>query len=145
MSYPPGVRAVRPSGAKTRYTTGFAFGAVPAMRVPSLRRHKPSGQGVVTLSGHDHYLGPWPERLRKPPPEVRAAYDRLLAEWVAGGRRSLVRAEGRPRLTVSELILAFWKHAELHYRHPDGTPTNELNDWRLSLRPLRELYGATPA
>src|SRR5262249_24242296 len=47
-------------------------------------------------------------------------------------------------LTVNELILAFWKHAELHYRHPDGTPTSELGDYRLSLRPLRELYGHSP-
>ncbi len=26
-------------------------------RNPSLRRHKPSGLGVVTLNGKDHYLG----------------------------------------------------------------------------------------
>src|SRR5262249_58246543 len=38
-----------------------------------------------------------------------------------------------------------WKHAEQHYRHPDGLPTSELNDFRLSLRPLKELYGHTRA
>jgi len=47
--------------------------------------------------------------------------------------------------TVSELLLAFWKHAENHYRHPDGTHTEELNWFRVSLRPVRELYGHTPA
>ena len=52
---------------------------------------------------------------------------------------------GRPALTVNELIVAFWRRAEQHYRREDGTPTNELNDYRLSLRPLRELYGPTPA
>ena len=46
---------------------------------------------------------------------------------------------------MNELILAFWRHAEKHYRHEDGTPTSELNDYKLSLRPLRELYGPTPA
>ena len=50
-----------------------------------------------------------------------------------------------PALTVNELILAFWRRAEQHYRREDGTPTSELNDYRLSLRPLRELYGPTPA
>jgi hypothetical protein len=30
---------------------------------PSLQRHKPSGQAVVTLSGKDVYLGVWPELL----------------------------------------------------------------------------------
>jgi integrase len=48
-------------------------------------------------------------------------------------------------MSVNEVILAFWKHAEQHYRHADGTPTNEPNDFRLSLRPLKELYGHTPA
>ena len=49
-------------------------------RTPKLRRHKPSWQAVVTLDGKDHYLGPWPPLLRKPPPCARAAYDRLFAE-----------------------------------------------------------------
>ncbi len=30
-----------------------------ALRVPSYRRHKPTGQAVVTLCGKDHYLGKW--------------------------------------------------------------------------------------
>ena len=30
--------------------------------VPKYRKHRASGQAVVTISGHDHYLGParWP-------------------------------------------------------------------------------------
>ena len=28
-----------------------------ASRVPKYRRHKPTGQAVVTLCGKDHYLG----------------------------------------------------------------------------------------
>jgi integrase len=114
------------------------------MRIPSLRRHKPSGQAVVTLSGHDHYLGAWPALLRKPPPDVRAAYDRLIAEWIASGRRPLVKEAEPARRSVNELILAFWKHAETYYRREDGTATQELADYRLSLRPLRELYGTIP-
>ena len=46
---------------------------------------------------------------------------------------------------MNELILRFWPHAEMHYRHPDGNPTSELADYKLSLRPLRHSYGHTPA
>jgi hypothetical protein len=116
-------------------------------RVPSLRRHKPPQQGVVTLSGQDHYLGRWPECLREPPPEVRAAYDHLVAEWLAAGRRLPAMPDEQTHcLCVNELILAFWRHAEQHYIYPEtGKPTNELNDYRYSLKPLRELYGGTLA
>jgi hypothetical protein len=54
--------------------------------VPSLTRHKASGQGVVRLDGRDHYLGSWPPHRKKPPADVQANYDTLIAEWLAGGR-----------------------------------------------------------
>jgi hypothetical protein len=115
--------------------------AVP--RTPSLRRHKPSEQGVVTLSGKDHYLGRWPAEARRPPEAVRLEYDRLIAEWLANGRRR--PAPDAPTVSINELILAFWRHAEQHYRRDDGTSTSELGEFRYSLRPLRELYGPAPA
>lgn len=116
-------------------------------RTPSLRRHKPSSLGIVTLNGKDHYLGHWPEGHKNPPDEVQVAYDRLIAEWLANGRRVTPAAEeARPvGISVNELILAFWRHAETHYRHGDGTPTSEIENYRYSLRPLKELYGGTPA
>jgi hypothetical protein len=49
---------------------------------PSLRRHKPSQQGVVTLNCRDHYLGPWPKGQRKPPAAIQDAYDALITEWL---------------------------------------------------------------
>jgi integrase len=120
--------------------------------VPSLRRHKPSGLGVVTLNGKDHYLGRWPAGRREPPPEVRQAYDRLLSDWLENGRRLAAPAEAPPApaggaggLTVAEVIARFWSFAEGYYRYPDGRPTNELNDYRYSLRPLNHLFGALPA
>ena len=110
---------------------------------PSLRRHKSSRQGVVTLDGHDHYLGHWPDRAKKPPVGVQTAYDALIAEWLANGRRSVSSA---PPLTVSDLILRFWEaHVTIHYRHSDGSPTSEVGNYRLSLRPLRKLFGVAPA
>src|SRR6516165_11841055 len=102
--------------------------------VPFLTRHKASAQGVVRLDGRDHYLGPWPAGRKKPPTDVQTRYDALIAEWLAGGRR----LPSTPRaVTVADLAAAFWKYAELHYRKPDGTPTNELNEYRVALRPVR--------
>ena len=30
-------------------------------RIPKLRRHETHGLGLVTIDGHDFYLGKWPE------------------------------------------------------------------------------------
>jgi integrase len=48
-------------------------------------------------------------------------------------------------LTVNEVLVRFWAHAEGYYRHLDGTPTSELDEYRLSLKPLKALYGHTLA
>jgi integrase len=109
--------------------------------VPSYRRHKQSGQAIVTLTDglggrRDVLLGKYGTR------ESRAEYARVIAEWEASGRRLLGPAVVAD-LTINELALGYWRHAEQHYRHPDGTPTNELNDTRLSLQPLKRLYGHT--
>src|SRR5262249_54986833 len=44
-----------------------------------------------------------------------------------------------------ELLVAFWRHVIEHHRHADGTPTGEQDNYKDSLRPLRELYGHTLA
>jgi integrase len=115
------------------------------MRTPSLRRHKARSLGVVTLNGHDHYLGSWPAEKRKPPPAVQAEYDRLIAEWLANGRRPLVKGAAPSGPTVGEVILGFWAHAQRHYRHEDGTSTTEVAAYRDALRPLRDMYSTLPA
>jgi integrase len=51
----------------------------------------------------------------------------------------------KAELTVAELILAFWSHAEKYYSCADGTPSLELDSFRLSLKPLRHLYGHVKA
>jgi integrase len=108
-------------------------------RPPKYRCHKPSGQAVVTLDGHDYYLGKWQT------PESLAEYDRLIAEWLANGRRMPPCLGAAGGLSLNEVILAYWQHAEAYYRHPDGTPTSEADNIRLALRPLRRLYGHTTA
>jgi hypothetical protein len=49
---------------------------------PAYRRHRPSGQAVVTLDGVDHYCRPHGTKTS------RAEYDRLIGEWLAAGRRA---------------------------------------------------------
>src|SRR5262249_5964115 len=71
-------------------------------------------------------------------------YDRVIAEWVAYGRLSPGGSASPAGISVAELVLAYWPHAEKHYRHPDGTPTNEVNEMKYSLRPLVFLCGDTP-
>lgn len=101
---------------------------------PSYRRHKASGQAVVTLGGQDVYLGPYGTAASK------REYDRVVGEWLARGRQLATPAES---YTVAMLILAFWAHAQTHYRGPDGEPTSEVGNYRDVLKPLRRLYGHT--
>ena len=79
------------------------------LRVPSYRRHKPTGQAVVTLSGKDHYLGTWKTAASK------AEYNRLIGEWVAAGRCLPASRRGYD-LTVAELGAAYWNCATGYYR-----------------------------
>src|SRR5262245_27780488 len=107
-------------------------------RNPFYRLHKPSGQAVVTFDGQDIYLG----RYRSS--ESRAEYDRLLAEWLANGRRLPAAEGGNPNLAVSELILAYIEFADGYYRK-GGEPTAEVDSIKVTMRPLKKLYGPTPA
>lgn len=104
--------------------------------LPPFKLHKGSAQGYVNLDDKRRYLG------RFDLPETRQRYDRLIAEWLSNGRRLAVDPD---EITVSELTIRFWRHAEQHYRHPDGRPTNELASFRIALRPLKRLYGDLPA
>jgi integrase len=104
--------------------------------VPSYRKHKPTAQAVVELNGRTHYLGKYGSKQSK------AEYDRLISEWLAGGRQ----LPGPDKdLTVNELALAYLRHADQHYRKPNGEPTRQLELVKLAIRPLKALYGMTPA
>jgi hypothetical protein len=107
-------------------------------KLPSYRLHKAKGSAVVTLNGRDHYLGPYNS------PESRAGYDRIIAEWLAGGRR--LATEATPAdLTIVEVLNHFWPHAERHYRTLAGKRSNELNKFKHTIKPLEGLYGEMEA
>jgi integrase len=108
--------------------------------IPAYRLHKQSGQAIVTLTDglggrRDVLLGKYDT------PESRTEYARVIGEWEAGGRRLRPAEPQAAGISLSELMLAFLRHAERHYRREDGTPTSELNEYKAALRPVRELYG----
>jgi integrase len=103
---------------------------------------------VVRIDGRDIYLG------RYNSPESREKYWRIVSELKLTGTvprtapKPAVAATtpaGETRLAIDELLDAFDRHGELHYRHPDGTPTGEMANFKHALRPLRQLYGSTAA
>jgi integrase len=106
-------------------------------RNPSYRKHKASGQAIVTIDGKDFYLGPWNTKASK------AEYDRVIGEWLAGGRN--IAGAGLADITVTEVIARYWEHAQVYYRHPDGSPTSEIRSYKPPLAVLNRLYGTTPA
>ena len=108
-----------------------------ALRTPSYRHHKSSGQAVVTICGRDHYLGEFGT------PQSRKNYDRLIAEWLAAGR-NIDPATMPIGLTITELIAAHWRFAQDYYKK-NGRKNVELVKLRIVARPLRRLYGRTPA
>jgi hypothetical protein len=81
--------------------------------LPKYRKHRASGQAVVTLNGKDHYLGPHGTKAS------RQEYDRLVGEWAQNGRR--LPASGTQCITVLELIAAYWRFAKSFYVK-DGHP-----------------------
>jgi len=104
-------------------------------RIPSYRRHKPTGQAVVTLGGRDIYLGKYNSAAS------RIEYNRLIAEWTANNRTFAPSHD----LTVVELAAAFMRHAKDYYRRPDGSCTGEVANYRTLIGRLRALYGRTRA
>jgi integrase len=116
--------------------------ARPRNPVPKYTLHKSSGQARVCIGGREVYLGAYDS------PASREAYARLVAELAVAPVPDAVPlppAGPPPDVTVDQVVLAFWQHAEGHYRRADGTTTDELKEYRGALRPLRSLYGRTPA
>src|SRR3954452_17121182 len=108
---------------------------MPRRRIPSYRCFKPKNLGLVVIEGKQHYLGKYGT------PESLAEYNRLIQEWLTRQATPLelsiaetVPATVPPDLTIDEVIVAFWQHAERHYRSPDGNPTGELDNYKLALR-----------
>ena len=119
--------------------------------VPSYSHHTPTNQAYVRfLDGANRrktvYLGEYGSV------ESHKEYARVLSELVAQPPSVLPPPDPSQRITegwaavsVNEVLLAFWRHAEHHYRRADGSQTNELAQYRQTFRLVREMYGTTEA
>jgi len=114
--------------------------------IPSYRRHKSSNQAIVTLTDpagnrRDVYLGAYGTA------QSRKEYGRVISEWEVAGRSlppdSAVDT-AKSDLTVNELCMAYWRHAERYYIK-DGKRTSETYAIKQALRYVRQLYGHTQA
>lgn len=104
--------------------------------LPKYRKHKASGQAIVTLNGRDFYLGPHGTTASK------AFYDRLIAEWLIQGRAS--REPKVEEITVTVLCGRYLRFAKDYYLK-DGKCTRTVPAIKASIKYLRDWYGRTPA
>jgi integrase len=105
-------------------------------QIPQHCLHKPSGRGYVRLCGQMIYTGVYGSR------EADREYERWLTEWLANGRLLPGEATGNG-IRVDKLVALYWAHGETYYCR-DGVPTKEMDNIRLAVRPLVELYGNMP-
>lgn len=111
---------------------------VLTVSTPKYRRHKTSGQAVVTIQSKDHYfLGPHGTKAS------RIEYDRLVGEWLAAGRPAAPSAP-QSDITVMELAAGFLRYAKQRYRK-HGRPTGTADNFKPILAMLRTKYGHTRA
>lgn len=108
-------------------------------RTPKYRHYKPKDLAVVRLDGRDIYLGKYGT------PESWEKYHRLVAEWIAGGRKVVPVTEPEPvKITVNQVLLQYMRFAHSYYVS-DGETTSEVDNIAYSLRTVRKLYGRSPA
>ena len=105
---------------------------------PKYRLHKRSGQAIVTLSGQDHYLGEYGSA------ENKSAYDRLISQWLANGRKPIDLSDPEPEITVIEICAAYWRHCKGHYVK-DGKPTAEQDGIKAAMKRLKEEFRSLAA
>ena len=135
-SYPSRKNASSLSRKSTRKTS---------RKPPAYRQRKGYDQAIVTLTDsrtgkrRDYWLGEFGS------PESRELYYRLLAEWESSGQRlpappNATATRNPDGKTVSEIILAYWEHAQGYYRS-----VSEVGNIKVALRLLRQFYGSEPA
>lgn len=118
---------------------------------PSYRRHKQSGQAVVTLScavtgkRRDVLLGEYDSA------ESWSEYARVIAEWEKAGR-VLDGATEKPSkpttgVTVAEVMLDWWEGQLQRYgvKDPEGRLPSRLYAYRSAVRLVRAAAGSIPA
>jgi len=132
--------------------------------LPQVRLHSGSGHARVRINGTEHWLG------RFGSPEAQAAYDRLLAEYLANGRQVAPKAERQEtpppitqpeavpanplpdipsvpvtnEMTVAEVCVLFMEHAKTYYKLSDGRLSSSYDGMLQAVNALRP-FGKLPA
>jgi hypothetical protein len=83
--------------------------------IPKYRKHRPTGQAVVTIGGVDRYLGTHGTKASK------LEYDRLIGEWVTAGRPA--GGAKSTDITIAELRQRYKVNAVGYYTY-GGTTYN---------------------
>jgi integrase len=104
--------------------------------VPKYRKHKASGQAVVTLNGRDYYLGPHDSQAS------HIEYDRRIAEWLANERRPAV--PDAAEMTIAVVTAKYWAGYVLP-RYGNKLGSDQEHNIRAALRPLLKLFEQLPA
>src|SRR5690606_12919743 len=84
------------------------------------RRHKATGQAVVTINGKDIYLGKFDSA------KSRAEYNRIIAEWTAN--QGTLPRQQTSDLTIAELCAAFFRHAQPRRHAPSRGAKTYFSD-----------------
>lgn len=113
--------------------------ARPKSPQPKLCHHKATGRAYVRLDGQFVYLGDHGTR------ESQDEYLRVVGEWIARGRRPAPEPQEELEATpagptVQQVLAAFWTYAKGYYVNADGTPSRELDNFRLAMIPLRRMF-----
>jgi integrase len=87
--------------------------------IPAYRHHKARDLGVVTIEGHDYYLGPYNT------PASKQKYANLIRIWQERqdqplDARKTIPLEPDDHRSVNDLILGFLKHVKDYYRPNHG-------------------------
>ncbi len=114
---------------------------------PNYLHHKPTGQAYCRIPNGNGgrktvYLGAFNSS------ESKTEFARILSKLAVAPASVVIAQTGTQRpadITVAEVYLAFWKHAQQHYRREDGTTTEQLVEFRNTFRVALALYGETPA
>ena len=128
-----------------------------AAKARSLKVQKPRVPALIynRANGHSYALVRWQGRAfalgRADDPEHHARYRAFVGHLLAHGVPPETHASGSaapsaPPFPVAELVAHYLAHCETYYRHvADGTATASVDRVRAAVKPLLELFGATPA
>ncbi|HUY35473.1 MAG TPA: hypothetical protein VMV69_22200 [Pirellulales bacterium] len=110
-------------------------------RIPKYRLHKASGQAIVEVGGKVAYLGPYDS------PKSREKYHRIVAELQRDPDPAVAikTLRDQRKLSLNELLLAYWQFAQGYYRKPDGGPAKEQEKMWGVIERLMDRHGPMDA